>query len=179
MRMALPSAPPVRVLFVTGAPGAGKSAVAQALLDLGTDALVFDADWLLESTSHLVGRPMAEANDLWPDYDRLWAAILDMVVRNRRAVVLLTPMEPRSLPAVPWPERVGWCLLDSDDETRTSRLKTRGWSTSAISEALADARALRDQVAFVIDTSATSPSEAAARVAEWVRAQAHHGSHTT
>ena len=173
------SAAPVRVLFVTGAPGAGKSAVAQTLLDLDTDALVFDADWLLESTSRLVGRPMAEADDLWPEYDRLWVAVLDMVVQNRRKVVLFTPMEPRSLPAVPWPGRVGWCLLDCDDEARTSRLKSRGWSNSAISEALADAQTLRDQVGFVIDTSHTNPQLAAARVADWVQAQLHLGFHTT
>ena len=173
------STTPVRVLFVTGAPGAGKSTVAQALLDLGTDALVFDADWLLESTSQLVGRPMADADDLWPEYDRLWAAILDMVVQNRRAVVLLTPMEPRSLPPVPWPERVSWCLLDCDDETRTWRLQARGWSTSEISEALVDAQTLRDQVGFVVDTSGTDSREAAARVAAWIKAQVRHGPNTT
>jgi broad-specificity NMP kinase len=170
---------PGLVLVVTGAPGAGKSAVARALLELGTDALVFDADWLLESTSMLVGRPMAEADDLWPAYDRLWAAILDMVAQNRRSVVLLTPLEPRSLPPVPWPDRVAWCLLDCDDETRVSRLKSRGWSPSEIAEALADARVLRDQVGFVVDTSRTTPREAAARVADWVGAHVHPGSHTT
>src|SRR4051812_34725985 len=115
------SATPTRVLFVTGAPGAGKSAVAQALLDLDTDALVFDADWLLRPASDLVGRPMAAASDLWPTYRRLWVAILAMVAQNRRAAVLLSPMEPRELPTVPWPEGVDWCLLDCDDDTRTSR----------------------------------------------------------
>jgi chloramphenicol 3-O-phosphotransferase len=161
---------PIQVYIVTGAPGAGKSSVAQALLDLGIDALVFDADQLLEPTSDLVGRPMTEAADLWPTYDRLWVAILSMVVQNRHAAVLLTPMEPRSLPAVPWPERVGWCLLDCDDETRTARLNARGWSPDLIADALADARTLRDQVRFVVDTSHTDPREAAARVADWVRA---------
>ena len=158
-----------QVLFVTGAPGAGKSAVARALLDLASDALVFDADWLLEPMSRLMGRDMAEAADLWPSYDRLWVAILDMVMRNRQSVVLLTPLEPRSLPDVPWPEHVGWCLLDCDDATRASRLKARGWSADLIADALADARALREQVRFVIDTSNTSPHEAAVRVAERVQ----------
>lgn len=161
------------MLFVTGAPGAGKSVIARALLDLGTDALVFDADWLLEPTSELVGRPMAEAADLWPAYDRLWVAILDMMVQNRRTVVLLTPLESRSLPPVPWPDRVAWCLLDCDDEARIARLQARGWSTSEISEALADARALRDQVAFVVNTSRTTPHEAAAIVAGWIQAHVH------
>jgi broad-specificity NMP kinase len=169
---------PARVLFVTGAPGAGKSAVARALLDLGIDALVFDADRLLESTSELVGRDMREAADLWPAYDRLWVAIVDMVVQNRRAAVLLTPMEPRSLPAVPWPERVGWCLLDCDDETRTARLNARGWNADLIADALVDAQDLRNQVTFVINTSNTNPREAAARVADWIRTRGHHTSDT-
>jgi chloramphenicol 3-O-phosphotransferase len=164
-----------QLLFVSGAPGAGKSTVAQALLELGSDALVFDADWLLEPTSELVGRDLSltETSDLWPLYDRLWAAILAMIARNGRRAVLLTPMDPGSLPAVPWPGAVGWCLLDCDDATRSARLAARGWSEAEIAEALADARALREQIAFVIDTSGSTPSEAAARVAGWVEALAH------
>jgi len=160
-----------RALFVSGAPGAGKSSVAEALLELGADAVVFDADWLLGPASDLAGRDLtvAESRDLWPLYDRLWTAILAMLARNGRPAALLTVMDPRSLPAVPWAHAVEWCLLDCDDATRTARLEARGWGEPEIADALADARALREQIAFVVDTSGTTAREAASRVATWLR----------
>jgi chloramphenicol 3-O-phosphotransferase len=166
----------VPILIVTGAPGAGKTVLAEALLERESRALVFDADWLLAPTSDLVGRDMAEARDLWPSYDRLWAAILGMVARNHRAAVLLTPMDPGSPPPIPGTVDVSWCLLDCDDATRTARLAGRGWPNDEIAGALADAAALRLQIAFVIDTGVTTPVEAAALVAERMRAQPDHRS---
>jgi broad-specificity NMP kinase len=158
------------MLFVTGAPGAGKSAVAEALLELEVDALVFDGECLLESASDLAGGPIRTAPDLWPAYDKVWVAILEMLVRNRRTAVLFTPMDSRSLPPLSEPDRVAWCLLDCDDETRTGRLEARGWDSYEIEDALSDAQSLRDDVDVVVDTSDTEPSEAAALVADWVNA---------
>jgi hypothetical protein len=129
------------VLFVAGAPGAGKSAVARALLERGTEALVFDADWLLEPASALAGRSLVEASDLWSAYGALWLRVLAMVARNGRAAVHFVRVTPdeadgltRQLPQVP--VRLGWCRLDCDDATRTARLTARGWAAGAIAEAL-------------------------------------------
>jgi chloramphenicol 3-O-phosphotransferase len=167
------------VLFVAGAPNAGKSAVAAALLARGGDALVFDGDWLLEPASELVGRSLVEASDLWPAYAALWQRILAMVARNGRTAVHFGTVTPAEAPALrrqlrQVPVRLGWCRLDCDDATRTARLTARGWAAAATAEALTDAAALRRQISFAVDTSHTTPQEAAALVAAWVQAPAPH-----
>jgi hypothetical protein len=70
------------------------------------------------------------------------------------------------------PVYLGWCRLDCDDATRATRVAARGWAASAISEALADAEALRRQIPFAVDTSHTTPQEAAGLVALWIQSQA-------
>lgn len=172
---------PVWLYFVTGAPGAGKSSVVQALHDRRrvpgdadpcAEMLVFDADWLLEVASELAGQDLtqSDARALWPAYRRVWLRILEMIARNGRSAILFTPMAPGSLPPIRWPVSVDWCLLDCDDATRTVRLRARGWTRAMLDEAIADAAALRGTVGFVIDTSHTTPEEAAARVGGWVAA---------
>jgi hypothetical protein len=169
------------LFFVTGAPGAGKSAIVQALVAAGhppaaygapAGVLVFDADWLLEPASALAGQDLtrAEASALWPQYGQVWMRILEMVARNGASAVLFTPAGPRSLSRIRWPVNVDWCLLDCDDATRIARLQSRGWTREATDEATADARVLRDEVEFVIDTSRSTPEEAAARLSAWFAA---------
>ena len=167
------------LLFVTGAPGAGKSSVVKALV-AGREAgatggatgrvLVFDADWLLEPASALAGHDLTRAGALWPQYRGVWLRFLEMVARNGASAALFTPMDPGSLPRVRWPVNVDWCLLDCDDATRTARLEARGWMHEAIEDALSDARALQGAVANVIDTSRSTPAEAAALLARWFEA---------
>jgi hypothetical protein len=156
--------------LVTGAPGAGKSAIAEALLALPSAALVCDIDWLIGPVSALVGQPIEEARQLWPAYNRLWLAILAMMARNRRPVIFFSPLDRAEVaaaaPAAPL-DAHHWCLLDCDDATRTARLAARGWTPAMIAEALEDARTLRDQIHHVIDTSRTTPAEAAAQVERW------------
>jgi broad-specificity NMP kinase len=158
-------------LFVTGAPGAGKSSIAEALLRASSEALIFDIDWLTMPVSALVGQSIIEASHLWPRYNRLWLAILEMVVRNGRPAVLFTPWDRNdvaTLPAIAGVDPNGWCLLDCDDATRVARLRARGWTAAMIEEAVADAGVLRGQIDFVIDTSRTTPDEAAAHVDGWL-----------
>ena len=171
--MAGPSTVPPPLLFVTGAPGAGKSTVAEALLRSRPEALIFDIDWLTLPVSALVGQSIIEARPLWPRYNRLWLAILEMVARNGRSAVLFTPWDRDDLAALPASTRTdtaGWCLLDCDDATRVARLRARGWTGAMIEEAVADARVLRGQVSPIIDTSRTTPDEAAAQVYDWLAA---------
>lgn len=141
-----PSTAPPPLLFVTGAPGAGKSTVAEALLRSRPEALIFDIDWLTLPVSALVGQPIVEAPSLWPRYNRLWLAILEMVARNGRPAVLFTPWDRDDLAALPantGPDTIGWCLLDCDDAMRVARLRARGWTGEMIEEAVADAGVLR------------------------------------
>ncbi len=161
------------LLFVSGAPGSGKSSIVQVLLERAPttlpsgDLLVFDADWLLEPTSELTGQDMTTAASLWPAYTRVWLRVLEMVARNGRSAALFTPSTPRDLSFVRWPVRVDSCLLDCDDSTRRERLRQRDWPDGEIAEAIADAAALRQQAEFIVDTSRVTPDEAAAAVQSW------------
>ncbi len=155
-----------RVIFVTGAPGAGKSSTVVALRKLGDDLLVFDMDDLLPAASKLAGREVATDASTWPAYNMLWLAVLDMVRANRRPALLFTPIEPDDLPGSPASEvaaRAEWRLFDCDDATRRRRLAARpGWTEAMIAEALADAASLRRLIPSQIET-ATQPVDAVAR----------------
>jgi len=158
------------VWFVTGAPGAGKSAIAEALLTYPSDALIFDIDWLTLPVSALVGQSIIEASHLWPAYNGLWLAILGMVASNRRPAIFFSPLDRADVAAISVITRsdaVHWCLLDCDDATRAARLGARGWTEAMIKDALEDARLLRDRIDRVIDTSLTTPDEAATEVYRW------------
>ena len=166
------------LLFVTGAPGSGKSSIVEVLLSHAPisipsgDLLIFDSDWLIETTSELTGQDMTTASALWPAYRRVWLSVLDMVVRNRHSAALFTQSVPTELPSSRWLFRVDSCLLDCDDTTRTSRLQHRGWSPTDIQEALDAATALRRNAAFHIDTTHTSPEGAASQLTSWFAAHA-------
>lgn len=155
------------IAIVTGAPGSGKSSVARALLAQRPDFLVFDADWLLDAAAGLAGRRVAADAALWPPYRIVWLTFLQLIAENGRRAVLFMPLEPHELPP-PWHESVRWRLLDCDEVTRTLRLRERGWQSPAIEEAIADAVALRQQVAEGIDTSRQEPVSVAAMLADWL-----------
>lgn len=162
--------PDCPLIVVTGAPGVGKSAAAAALIALGPPFLVFDADWLLADLSLLTGQEIAETAQLWPQYRRVWVTIAQMVARNGRQMVLFIPLVPEELDAhLPerWRDRIAWCLLDCDDETRCVRLQARGWDDAAITEALNDGRELRLLIAQRLDTSKRDAADVAAEFLTW------------
>jgi len=158
------------LVIVTGAPGAGKSAVTDALIALALPFLVFDADWLLADLSLLTGQEIAETAQLWPQYRRVWITIAQLIERNGRQTVLFIPVVPEELDAhLPesWREQIAWCLLDCDDETRCGRLKARGWTEAAIGEAISDGRELRMQITQRLDTSQRDADDVAAEFLTW------------
>lgn len=158
-------------LFVTGAPGAGKTAVVEHLLRDPPAALIFDVDWLLQPASELTGHSLVHARHLWPAYTRLWLEVLRLVARNRRPAVLFSPLAPLEVAALApcgSADPASWCLLDCDDATRVARLRMRGWTDAMIEEAVADGQALRDQVDFVVGTADRGLDATAAHVRSWI-----------
>ena len=56
------------LLFVTGAPGAGKSTTLDALLKIDSEYIAFDIDWLIESASALVEKDIRFDPGTWKPY---------------------------------------------------------------------------------------------------------------
>lgn len=164
--------------IVTGAPGAGKSTTVAALLRLRREYLVFDADWLLPDLSAVTGRVIAEAEELWPPYRRLWLTIARVIAQNGRQTILFIPLEPGELATASPEDRRGnvrWCLLDCDDATRRDRLLARGWDDAAIAEASHDAAVLRTQIPYVVDTGRMAVAAVAADLDRWLHGCAGGG----
>ena len=161
------------LLIATGAPGAGKSTTAEALLGLRAQCAVFDIDWLLEASSDLAARDIRVDPATWPPYNRLWFEVLHASYKNGRTPVLFAPLDPgdvekAGLPS--WCSGVEWLLLDCDDAVRCRRLQQRaGWDEGRIAAALEDAAALREAVGLRVDTASLSPAEAARAVFDWCK----------
>jgi len=62
---------------------------------------------------------------------------------------------------------VEWALLDCSDDTRRERLTGRGYDSSAIADAIADAGAKRSLGLFAIRTDRVTPDQTATDVANW------------
>jgi hypothetical protein len=160
-----------KVLVLTGAPGAGKTAIADLVANLLPDYGVFDMDVLLEPASDLAGvdlrRP--EAARLWPAYNDLWLR-LAATLAQVRPVLLLGPLVPLDVErAAPRPlfAAIEWAVLDCSDGTRRERLTHRGYDDAAIDDAVADAAATRALGLFAISTDRLTPEQTATEVATW------------
>jgi len=163
----------MRLHFVTGAPGAGKTTTLHAFLALRTGHVAFDIDWLADAASDLADRSIYVESSTWPAYGRIWLEILHGVHRNGRVPVLFTPFDGEDLAShgrPDWFHGANWILLDCTDEVRTSRLATRSWDPDSIAEALTDAATLRQLGYERIDTGQHRPEEVAVRVARWLTA---------
>jgi hypothetical protein len=158
--------------IVTGAPGAGKSTAAQALLALKTGYLICDIDWLTDPASTLAGKSIYTEPVTWPPYGAVWYGVLHMIVRNGRTPVFFAPTDPRDVAqdgVSNWVSRIDWLLLDCADETRRARLAARpGWTQVMLAEALDDAAYLRRTISTRLDTDALSPQQVAARIVDWM-----------
>jgi predicted kinase len=160
-----------RLLFVTGAPGAGKTVIAAQVAARLPNFIVVDMDALLEPASRLAGvdlrRP--EAASTWPAYNDLWVR-LAAILASARPVLLLGPLGPDEVDEAPSRRMlaaVEWALLDCPDETRRERLIGRGYDVSAIADAIADAAAKRSLGLYAISTDRRASDQTANEVAKW------------
>lgn len=152
------------LVYVVGAPGSGKTAVAPHLRRLLDEWVVFDWDALLESATALAGVEVRSSPDLWARYDDLVLAAVAAVGQSGVRCVVLGVRTPQEL--AHWPvDR--WILLDCDDEERGRRLVEAGRPHDR-EEAVADAARDRAQGLQAIDTSALPPREVAEELASLI-----------
>lgn len=158
------------IVLIAGAPGAGKSSMHRAFLDLGSGHVAFDMDALIQPASWLAGADIRATPQTWPVYNELWLAILESVAANGSVAILFTPIDQTDLMSGGtggFP--VHWLLLDCSDETRRARLVGRQWPATEIDEAVRDAAKMRRQeFETVIDTTDDDPAVAAARLEAWL-----------
>ena len=160
-----------RVLFVTGAPGAGKTAIAPLVAARLPHFIVLDMDALLDPASSLAGidlhRP--EAASTWPAYNDLWVRLSAKLATSHPVLVLgpLDPDEVDAAPSRPMLNAVEWALLDCSDGARRERLLARGDDAPAVERAIVDADAKRSLGMYAISTDRATPDETAAAVAKW------------
>lgn len=158
--------------IVTGAPGSGKSTTLQAFLELHSNYIAFDIDWLAEAASALADKDIYSDPSTWKPYSSLWFEVLHAIYRNGQRPVFFTPNDPQDIegyghPA--WCSDINWLLLDCDDQTRRERLLHRpDWTEAMIAEALADARVLRQSIYLQIDTGRLSPDAIATKIFDWL-----------
>ncbi len=160
----------VRPLFVvTGASGAGKTAVFVPLAQLleGRCA-TFDVDLLLDAAGSLTGgRPI-----IWPAFRDLWLCVAHGIAQSGMPTVLLGPLIPEHLEALParrWVAEIHYLALDCVDEVRRERIERRPpWRSRDIDDQTQFGRWLRANIADRIDTTDVTPQETAEAIAAWV-----------
>ena len=158
--------------IVTGAPGSGKSTTLKTFLELHSNYIAFDIDWLAEAASDLAEKDIYSDPSTWKSYASLWFEILHAVYKNGQIPVFFTPNDPQDIeqygqPA--WCSDIKWLLLDCDDQIRRERLVHRpDWTEVMIAEAFADARVLRQAIRLQVDTGLLSPKAVATKILDWL-----------
>lgn len=159
------------IYIVTGAPGAGKSTALSDFLQLHTDYLGFDVDWLLAPATALANKSVVDDASTWKPFRQLWMAVLEGILMNNKVPVLFAAINNKDIAELDLPDGVAiqWLLLDCSDEVRRTRLASRTtMSEDDVGEALEDAEALRAEIADKLMTDSTSPPEAAQQIEVWI-----------
>jgi hypothetical protein len=160
----------VEPLFVvTGASGAGKTAILAPLAQLLAGRCVtFDVDWLLDAAGALSGDKVIA----WPALRDAWLSVAHGVAQAGMPTVLLGQLVPdqlEPLPARRWIGEIHYLLLDCSDDVRRQRIECRpAWRDRNVNEQTYFGRWLRDNISDRIDTSAGTPEDTAEAVAAWV-----------
>jgi adenylate kinase family enzyme len=153
----------LRPLFVvTGASGAGKTAIAAILArGLRGRCVTFDADFLMDGAA-----PLADSR---------WLAIAHCIAQSGLPTVLLGPFMPERLDDLDtrhWVSDIHVILLDCSDELRRARINARPpWRSRDIDEQVKFGRWLRNNIAERVDTDSGSPESTAAAIATWIDRQ--------
>ena len=157
--------------MVSGAPGAGKTAVVPALRSSLSGVVVLDLDDFLPAASKLAGVDLSRpaAADRWPAYDELCLRLVAAVAACGQVVLLLSPLTPEQVQR----SSVGlvgvrWAVLDCSDDTRRRRLTARELTPAELQEALDDAAELRVLGIDVLPGDGTV-ADAAQAIASWTR----------
>lgn len=168
-----------RLCVVTGAPGAGKTALAEELRTYPFAAVDFDE--LLEPDGSVLGIDIASpaASSAWPAYNRLWLRITALLLRGGGPVLVVCPLTPdewadagKGVAGLP---EADWARLDCSDADRRARLTARGWAADEIAEAVADAGELRGVVEREFSTTGCGVRDVGAVVGEWVMGRGRVG----
>jgi ribosomal-protein-alanine N-acetyltransferase len=169
------------LIVVTGAPGSGKSTVAPLVARALPDVAVFDIDVIMGPVNAMLGVNIRSERSVWPAYRDLWMTLLGAVGAAHRPVVFLANALPSEVEARA--RRTGfatiaWLVLDSGDEMRAARLRSRGEPDSVIDEARTDAAELRRLDAPIIVNDSTEPRAVATDVVRAVNALLMTSGHT-
>lgn len=159
--------------IVTGAPGSGKSTALTSFLELNSDYIAFDIDWLGKTASNLADRNIFFDESTWKPYANLWFEVLHSIYKNKKIPVFFTANDATDIEKIGFPnwcKSIKWLLLDCNDQIRLKRLKDRDhWTNEMIAEAIDDACVLRKLVDLKIDTGSLSPHQVASKILDWLR----------
>lgn len=154
---------------VTGASGAGKTTLLPLLLErLAGSVVVFDVDWLIDP----LRRGSSDAQVDWESFRDTWLHVAHGVAQSGLATVLLGPFFPEQLDSLPgreWVTDIHYLVLDCPDDERRRRIEARPpWRARDVDEQITFGRWLRTNLPDVLDTSATTPADAADAVVAWI-----------
>lgn len=148
------------LVYLVGAPGAGKTTLVSHLRRRLVDWVVLDWDFLQQHSSALAGSDIRDTPSLSARYDDLVLAAVKEISNSGVNCAVVGVRTPSELPR--WPIDV-WILLDCSDSIRSDRLSVSG-RASDIDMAVSDAANYRSLGLVTLDTSA--PPEDIARQLE-------------
>lgn len=151
------------IVYVLGAPGAGKSALTPYLRTRLPAHLVIDWDAFMGPAGELSGRDIRSDATTWGSYRDLVRSVVE--IGGALDVVLLGVCTPQELSD--WPNGL-WVLLDCSDDERRRRLRDRDDSHDHES-AVDDALSYRSLDLPILDTTNLDLASTADSLADFIR----------